>query len=77
MRAARGISLRRQAVGVAAAVEAFVRGAHEQGDLTECRGGGDDPLADLEWRDAPSFAVVEGTGFVEDRVGDGDLADVV
>ena len=65
-------------VGVSLAVDAFVAGADELGDIMQGGGGGEDALAD-DWvaADVGPLVGVEGAGLVEDGFRDGDLADVV
>ena len=67
-----------EAVGVAAAVEALVARAHELRDVGQRRRGGQDALADerVAAHERP-LVLVQRPGLVEDRVGDGELADVV
>src|SRR3954453_9044565 len=64
-------------VGVAAAVDALVRGAHDRGDVGEGRRRLDDALADdgVTLHERP-LRGVERAGLLEDRVRDRDLADV-
>src|SRR5512133_1027793 len=67
-----------QAVGVAAAVPAFVAGAPDPADGAQRLGRADDALADDRvLADEAPLGVVERAGLVQDRVRDGDLADVV
>lgn len=51
---------------------------HISGDLLHVRGGAEDPVADLRVAlELGPFALVELPALVDDRVADGDLADVV
>ena len=65
-------------VGIAAAVPAFVRAAHDVCDRSQRACGGDDPLADQRVlaHEADLFEV-QRTWLVENRIRDRDLADVV
>src|SRR6478735_12472905 len=78
MRAPSGMSVPARPVGVAAAVPALVARAHELGDGAQRDGGAEDALADERVAgDERPLVGVELPGLVEDRAGDGDLADVV
>ena len=67
-----------QAVGVAAAVPALVAGAHDAPHGAQRLGRADDALADDRvLADEAPLGLVERAGLVQDRVRDGDLADVV
>ena len=79
MRAATRDRLAHQAVGVAAAVPALVRGAHDEADVGEQAADLlEHPLAldGVGLHDRP-LVVVQRPGLVDDLVGHGDLADVV
>ena len=79
IREASGIVLARQPVRVAAAVEALVRGAHDEPDAAEQPADAvEHPLAlDRVGLHQRPLLVVQLAGLVDDRVGDVDLADVV
>ncbi len=78
MRAGRGIVVAGEAVGVAAAVPALVRGADRLADRREIVDRRDDALADDRvLRHHGELLVGELVGLVEDVPGDPDLADVV
>ena len=78
MRAPSGIVLAGQPVRVAAAVPALVARAHEARHGPQRWSREQDALADdrVPAHEAP-LGLVERPGLLEDRVGDGDLADVV
>ncbi len=65
-------------VRVAGAVEALVAGPHESGHGNHRGGGGEDPLPGFRVAlDDRPLGWLEHRGLVENRVGDGDLADVM
>ena len=78
MRAPSGICLAREAVGIAAAVPALVREAHERGELAQALDRLEDARADLRMlAHVLALAGVERAALAQELRGDADLADVV